>query len=129
MVKVSELNLLYVLIYDNDKKNSYIRGYNLNGLLFAQTNNQTQYNNISFTKYNNLVVGSYNSNSIQVLSASSLTKLWEKKSKIEDPKFERHGTKCIEYNNNFGEFYILYKNEFITMTLREKEEIKEFDSY
>ena len=129
LVKVSELNLLYVLIYDNDKKNSYIRGYNLNGLLFAQTNNQTQYNNISFTKYNNLVVGSYNSNSIQVLSASSLTKLWEKKSKIEDPKFERHGTKCIEYNNNFGEFYILYKNEFITMTLREKEEIKEFDSY
>ena len=129
LIKVSELNLLYVLIYDNDKKNTFIRGYNLNGLLFAQTNNKVQYNSISFTKYNNLIVGSYNSNSIQVLSASSLTNLWEKKNKNEDPKLERQGTKCIEYNNNYGEFYILYKNEFIIMTLKEKDEIKEFESY
>ena len=129
LIKVSELNLLYVLIYDKDKKNTFIRGYNLNGLFFAQTNNQMQYNSISFTKYNNLIVGSYNSNNIQVLSASSLTNLWEKKNKNEDPKLERQGTKCIEYNNNYGEFYILYKNEFIIMTLKEKDEIKEFESY
>ena len=37
LIKVSELNLLYILLYDYDNKINFIRGYNLNGLFFAQT--------------------------------------------------------------------------------------------
>ena len=40
MIKISDLNLFYVLLYDYDSKRTYIRGYNLNGLFFAQTDGQ-----------------------------------------------------------------------------------------
>ena len=129
LIKVSDLNLLYVLFYDYDSKNTFIRGYNLNGLYFSQAESNKFYNNISFTKYSNLIVGYYNSDNIEILSASSLIKLWEKKIQNDDPKPEIKGTQFLEYNYNYGEFYILYKNEFITMFLKDKDEIKEFETF
>ena len=35
LIKISDLNLLYVLLYDYDSKNTFIRGYNLNDLFFS----------------------------------------------------------------------------------------------
>lgn len=66
LIKISDLNLIYVLIYDLDSKNNFIRGYNLNGLFFAQTEKEKELysdergnkiiiNNISFTKNSNLI--------------------------------------------------------------------------
>jgi Sec-independent protein translocase protein TatA len=37
MIKVSDLNLLFVMVYDYNSKINFIRGYNLNGIFFAQT--------------------------------------------------------------------------------------------
>ena len=129
LIKISELNLLYVLLYDYDNKKSFIRGYNFNGLFFAQTDLKMdlEINNISFTKYSNLVVGFDNSNEIQILSASNLIPLWKKQINSEENKNLKKGTKIVEYNNNTEEFYILYDNEFLVMTLKEKDEQKELD--
>ena len=129
LIKISELNLLYVLLYDYDNKKSFIRGYNFNGLFFAQTDLKMdlEINNISFTKYSNLVVGFDNSNEIQILSASNLNPLWKKQINSEENKNLKKGTKIVEYNNNTEEFYILYDNDFLVMTLKEKDEQKELD--
>ena len=128
LIKVSELNLLYVLLYDYDDKKTIIRGYNLNGLYFAQTdkNSNLLHNYISFTKFSNLVVGYYNSKEINVLNASNLTKIWNFNE--EEKNNKREGTKMVEYNYRTGEFYILYDNEFIITTLKDKENMKEFES-
>ena len=128
LIKVSDLNLLYVLLYDYDNKKTIIRGYNLNGLYFAQTDKSSdlQINNISFTKNSNLVVAYYNSKEINVLSASDLTKLWNFND--EEINNSKEGTKMVEYNYKTGEFYILYDNEFILTTLQDKECIKDFES-
>ena len=129
LIKISELNLLYVLLYDYELKKTFIRGYNFNGLFFAQTDLKMdlEFNNISFTKYSNLVVGFENSNEIQVLSASNLNTLWKKQINNEENKAQKKGTKIVEYNYNTEEFYILYDNELYAMTLKEKDEQKEFD--
>ena len=144
LVKISELNLLYVLLYDFDSKNTFIRGYNLNGLFFVQTdpeqfkneNMNLEFNSISFTKNSNLIVGFNNLNQLYILKASNLSKLWEKdlendkckdKGKVKD-KNTKYGTKMIEYDYNNGEFYILYDNEFINMTLKTKNEMAKFES-
>ena len=129
LIKISELNLLYVLLYDYDSKKYFIRGYNFNGLFFAQTDLKMdfEFNNISFTKYSNLVVGFDNYNEIQVLSASNLNSLWRKQINSEENKIQKNGTKIVEYNYNTEEFYILYDNEFYVMTLKDKDEQKEFD--
>jgi hypothetical protein len=132
LLKISDLNLLYVLLYDKDNNTTFIRGYNLNGLFFAQTDPKLfkdkkellQFNNISFTKNSNLIVGFYNSKSFYVISASDLTPLW-----IKNIENNEMGTEMIEYNCNEGEFYILYKNKFIVMTLTEKEGLKNFESF
>ena len=92
LIKISDLNLLYVLLYDYEHKETIIRGYNLNGLYFAQIGSdffkgqstQLFFNNISFTKCSNLIVGLYNSNSIYILSASNLTPIWIKEIQTEE---------------------------------------------
>ena len=42
---------------------------------------------------------------------------------------KKTGTKIIEYNYKYGEFYILYDNEYIIMTLKDKKDIKEFITF
>ena len=78
IIKISDLNLLYVLIYDLDSKTNFIRGYNLNGLFFAQTeeeffkdekNKNIIINSLSFTKNSNLIVGFYNLNKFYSLQS------------------------------------------------------------
>ena len=137
LIKVSELNLLYVLFYDYDSKKTFIRGYNLNGLFFAQTDPlyfkdnklNLQFNSISFTKNSNLIVGFYNTNKFYVLRASNLAVLWIKEIMNEEDKIKKNGTKMVEYNYNNREFYFLYEDEFIITTLQEKDGLKEFDSF
>ena len=137
LIKISELNLLYVLLYDYDSKNTIIRGYNLNGLFFAQTDHfyfkdqkiYLLFNNISFTKNSNLVVGFYNSNKFCVLSASTLVPFWIKDIITNREKNPKSGTKLVEYNYKDDEFYILCEREIIIMNFDDKNEKKEFDSF
>ena len=81
MIKISKLNLIYVLLYDLDSGKNFIRGYNFNGLFFAQTekeyflnekNEDILINSISFTKNSNLIIGFYNLNTYFLLQAWDL---------------------------------------------------------
>ena len=149
MVKISDLNLLFVMIYDYHSKNFFIRGYNLNGIFFAQTEDMLfednlQINNFSFTKYSNLIVGFNNSDKFFVLNAGVLTPIWitelekkdeekkEKKSKKEKLKEkinEEIENKIVEFNSNNGEFYVLKEQEVIFTSINDKLKLKEFDSF
>ena len=147
MIKVSDLNLLFVMIYDYHSKKFFIRGYNLNGIFFAQTEDMLfednlQINNFSFTKYSNLVVGFYNSDKFLVLNAGVLTPIWitdlekkdeekkDKKDKKEKSKIkEESENKIVEFNCNNGEFYILKEQEVIFTSINDKFKLKEFDSF
>ena len=137
LIKISDLNLMYVLLYDYDTNNNFIRGYNLNGLFFAQTDPlyfkdqkiNLLFNNISFTKNSNLVIGFSNSDKLYILNASNLKPLWIKDIKKGIEKKQKNEIKMIDYNFKNEEFYILYENEFIIMTLKDKKEQKEFDLF
>ena len=134
--------MLYVIIYDYDTKKNFIRGYNLNGLFFAQTNpekfikekkEELLFNNISFTKNGNIIVWYYNWEKIMVLNAWDLLPVWtknlKKKKKNEKNEYKKNIIKWIEYNSDLKEFYVLYDNEFVIETLKEKEEQELFDSF
>ena len=144
MLKVSEINLLFVLVYDYDKQKSFVRGYNLNGIFFAQTDQVffkdnkefLEINNFSFTKYSNLVVGFYNSNKIFVLNAGMLSPIWMKEleekeegKKDKKEKVQEKGNKNVEFNSNNGEFYVLKEHEIIFTSINDKSKLKEFDSF
>ena len=76
MIKISDLNCIYILFYDFDTKTTIIRGYTLNGLFFAQTENDDKeksfYTNITLSKNGNVIVGSYNKNKILKLNSFDL---------------------------------------------------------
>ncbi len=73
LIKVSELNCIYVMIYNYNTKKSFIRGYNLNGLFFAQTE-EDEYMNICFTKNCSLLVSYYNKDQFYILNSYDLQK-------------------------------------------------------
>ena len=145
LIKVSNLNLLYILIYDYDKQKTFIRGYNLNGIFFAQTNQEEfknengdlLFNYFSFTKYSNLIAGFYNSNNVCILNGGTLTPIWDneleekeegKKEKKEKDIKNEIGNKLLEFNPNNGDFYMLKESEIIISTIKEKSKLKELES-
>ena len=136
LIKVSDLNLLYVLIYDLDSKCNFIRGYNMNGLFFAQTgkehflderNKNLIINNISFTKNSNLIIGFYNLNKYYLLQSwdlnqpNNLTNYFN----INDKK-ERNGSQMLEYNYSSNTFNILCDNDFIIKTPDESDNLENY---
>ena len=138
LIRISNLNLLYILLYDFDSKVFIIRGYNLNGLFFAQTNdknfkdknnNTMLINNISFTKNSNLVIGFYNSNKYCILCASRLIPLYPPNNIQGKEIIEKYGTKLIEYDYSSEIFYVLYDNEFKIMIPKEMKELKNLDNF
>ena len=120
-IRVSELNLLYVLLYDFETKSTFIRGYNLNGLFFAQTddnifidknNKRLQINNISFTKSSDLIIGFYNANKCTLLKASTLMPIYKSQNIKNEENINYYGINWIEYDYSLKEFYLLYDSEF-----------------
>ena len=132
LVKISELNLLYVLIYDLDSNTNFIRGYNLNGLFISQTdkdifvlgNHNLIINSISFTKNSNLIIGFYNSNNYSSLNSwdlmpNSLLRFFD----MNDKK-EKIGTQMIMFDYSSDLFYILYENEFNIKPMSGKDKLE-----
>ena len=137
LLKISDLNLIYVLLYDYESKNTFIRGYNLNGLFFAQSdeqnfidnksNNRLLINNISFTKNSNLVVGFYYSDKYSILEPWGLTPVIKSQIIKNSNKMEFSGIQLVEFDHKIGAFYILYNNEFyINSSI---EELKKLESF
>ena len=108
LIKISDLNCIYVLFYDFKNKKTFIRGYTLNGLFFAQTedNDNAAYNNIVISKDGNLIVGAYNINQIYKLNSFDL-----KIRNIEnlDTLPSDNGTIWIEVDYSNNSFIALYK--------------------
>ena len=48
---------------------------------------------------------------------------------MDDEKNQKNGTKMIKYDYKNEQFYILYDNEFIIMSLKDRNEQKEFESF
>ena len=126
LIKISDLNLLYVLLYDLDKETSFIRGYNLNGLFFAETEdieNKNVINSISFTKNSNLIIGFFNLNQYYLLQSWDLNVY--KQFDINVSK-NKEGTKFITYEPSLDIFHLLYDNEFIRTYFSENDKISDF---
>ena len=126
LIKISDLNLLYVLLYDLDKETSFIIGYNLNGLFFAETENIGNKNiikSISFTKNSNLIIGFFNLNQYYLLQSWDLNVY--KQFDINVSK-NKEGTKFITYEPSLDIFHLLYDNEFIRTYFNENDKISDF---
>ena len=144
LIKVSELNSLYVLIYNYDTGKSFIRGYNLNGLFFKQSE-EDYYMNICFTKNCNLFVSYYNKDEIQILNCYDLeytnfsiscTKFAEdvensiKKKK--NKKKENSVINCLvwnDYDYNNHELVLLFKNKIFRGNIKNKDEQMNLEFY
>ena len=121
LVKISELNLLYVVIYDLDSNTNFIRGYNLNGLFISQTDQvffilgkqKLIINSISFTKNSNLIIGFYNTNNYSSLNAWDLKPNCLLRLLDISEKKEKIGTQMITFDYSSNLFYLLYENEFV----------------
>ena len=128
LLRISDLNCIYVLFYDFESDNVFIRGYTLNGLFFAQTesnesNENLKYNNIIINKNGNLLVGLYNDNKILKLNSFDL-KIREEK---EIPVTNHIGNKWIEFDDLNNCFTILYDNECQFYFIDDENERKHLD--
>ena len=127
LIKISELNCIYVLLYDYKSNTTRIRGYTLNGLFFAQTDIQNLfYTNISFNKNWNIIAGVYNYNAVILLNSFNLKVQYQKRF-LEENKTNKHiDVKWLEYVPTSKEFIILYDDECQIMSLKDEEQ-KLFD--
>ena len=130
LIKISDLNLLYILLYDLDTETNFIRGYNLNGLFFAQTrenfnkenNKNIIINNISFTKSSNLIIGFYNSNNCMILQSWDLNI----NKKIDYKVIKEKGMlNMFQYEPSLDMVNLLYDDEFIRTSFGEEHKIYE----
>ena len=142
LIKVSELNCIYVLLYNKDTDKSFIRGYNLNGLFFKQSE-EDYFMNICFTKNNNLFVSYYNQNKIKILNCYDLA---ETSSEFYLDKLVKEIQKDIgslketkEINRDFlvwndydfknHEFILLFKNKIVIGDFKDKVDIMNLEFY
>ena len=130
LIKISDLNCIYVILYNYTSHKTIIRGYTLNGLFFAQTDESNaydfSYNNISFNKNWNLIVGLYNFNEILLLNSYDL-KAKCKHRILEDEKNRHKGSKWLEYDSLTKDFIVLYNNQCNIFQLLKDKQIL-FDS-
>ena len=127
LIKISDLNCIYVLLYDYKSNITKIRGYTLNGLFFAQTDIQSLiFTNISFNKNWNIIAGVYNYNAVILLNSFNLKVQYQKRF-LEENKTNKHlDIRWLEYIPSSKEFIILYNDECQIMTLKDEEQ-KLFD--
>ena len=70
MAKVSPMNFLYIMCFNQNKKKSVIFGYTLNGLLFAKSN-YDYYETLNFTKSGNIITWIYKKD-LHILNSDDL---------------------------------------------------------
>lgn len=127
LIRISELNCIYVLLYNYKTQKTVIRGYTLNGLFFAESDkniNGEGNNVLSFNSNWNLIVGLYNFNRMILLNSYDLKAKFQKR--FVESKNKHYGTKYVEYDRLTKEFLILYENECKIISLNEDKDI--FDS-
>ena len=137
LIKVSELNCIYIMLYNYETNKSFIRGYNLNGLFFAQSD-ENDFMNICFTKNSNLLVSFYEQEQISVLKCYDLkiddfdlkTSEFLQNNKSKKDKKDKKADFLVwfDYNYKEKEFILLFENQIIKGCLEVEKQLK-FDFY
>ena len=73
-IKISSLNLIYVLCYNCSTKRNVIFAYTMNGIKFAESI-EGVYSNVQFTKNGNVLVGNCENGNVEILTAYALNVL------------------------------------------------------
>jgi WD40 repeat protein len=144
LIKASELNVIYVLLYNNDSGKSFIRAYNLNGLFITQSE-EDNFMNICFTKNYNLLVSYYGLNEIKILNCYDLNetnielyvnKLVEECEKGNNKRESKGVNKenddflvWNDYDSKDHEFILLFKNKIVRGNIKDKYERKNLEVY
>ena len=139
LIKVSELNCIYILLYNFESGKSFIRGYNLNGLFFKQTE-ENYYMNICFTKNYNLLVSYYNKNKIDILNCYDLqyttysinldnfdNNIEKKNNKKQKGKENNDSLVWTDYNYNNHELILLFEDRIVKGNISDKNEINNLE--
>ena len=141
LIKVSNLNCIYILIhnFDNNNNNSFIRAYNLNGL-FIKESAEKLFMNICFTKNYNLLVTYYFGKEIKILNCYNLEVVEDFyiylpsfveniENNINKKKNKKEREKDIlvwsEYFHKNHELILLYENKIVRGNIKDKDEQKE----
>ena len=142
LIKVSNLNCIYVLIHNFDDGRSFIRAYNLNGLFITESE-EKYFMNICFTKNYNLLISQYKRNEIQILNCYDLkvvdffiflpsfvenieNNFNKKKNK---KKEEKDILVWSEYYHKNHELILLYENKIVRGNIKDKDQQKELEYY
>ena len=148
MIKVSQLNCIYIMIYNYKTKKSFIRAYNFNGLFFAQSN-EDYFMNICFTKNCNLLVNVYGQDKLHILNCYNLESIENNKNKDDNfdlkisellhkekvknktnKKEENNGPLVwIDYDYKKQEYILLYKDIIIKTSIDNQEKKLKMDYY
>ena len=141
LIKVSELNCIYILLYNYDTNKSFIRGYNLNGLFFNQSE-ENYYMNICFTKNCNLLVSYYDKEIIDILNCYDLKytnfslsinnfvkNIEEKRKKSIKEKKSNNILVWNDYNYNNHELILLFENKIVRGNIKDKDDLINLEYY
>ena len=143
LIRVSELNCLYILLYNYDTGKSFIRAYNFNGL-FIQQSEEQYYMNICFTKNCNLLVSYYNKKELDILNCYDLqfsnffidTVGFVDNIKKNNNKYKKRNEKndddvlvWNDYDYHNHELILLYKNKIVRGNIKNKDEQKNLEFY
>ena len=134
LIKASDLNCIYVLLYNYDTGKSFIRGYNLNGLFFKQSE-EDYFMNICFTKNCNLLVSYYGRNEIEIFNCYDLQPanyaisldlfvetIERNLNKNKNGNKEKDLLVWNEYDYKNHELILLYQNKILRGNIKDKEE-------
>ena len=141
LIKISELNCIYVLLYNYVSGKSFIRGYNLNGLFFNQSEEEN-YMNICFTKNCNLLVSYYDKNIIDIFNCYDLKctdffifidNFLENIEKKQNKKKKEIKNEDIlvwnDYDYHNHEMILLFQNKIVKGNIKDKEEQNNLEYY
>ena len=143
-MSVVNLNCIYVLLHNYDTDKSFIRGYNLNGLFFKQSE-EDYFMNICLTKNCNLLVSYYNKNEINILNCydfepvkfsfsipkfvENIEKIFNKKRKKNQRKDDDDKLIWNEYDYKNHELILLFDNKILRGNLKDKQEQTNLEFY
>ena len=143
LIRASELNCIYVILYNNDTGKSFIRAYNLNGL-FIEQSEEDNFMNICFTKNYNLLVSYYGKNEIDILNCYDLRRTGVEfyinqlvencendKNKRESKGYFTENDILVwnDYNFHNHEYILLFKNKIVKGNIRDKDDRRNLEFY
>ena len=126
LIRVSELNCIYVLLHNYEEKKSFIRGYNLNGIFFKQSA-EDYYTNFTFTKNGNLMISKANSSNIYLFNCYDLEEIKDIEFSVSDISKNSNiksddNIVWFDYNYLSRELILMFDNSIYKGNLEEEQQ-------